>query len=59
MKESKDRTEQFMHSTSAAASQAPSSALVPFPCFPVSYGELQILFYSVVKDQTLWATGPA
>jgi hypothetical protein len=26
MKESKDRTEQFMHSTAAAANQAPSSA---------------------------------
>ena len=31
MKESKDRTEQFMHSTSAAASQAPSSEVVG-PC---------------------------
>jgi len=28
MKESKDRTEQFMHSTSAAASQAPSNSLL-------------------------------
>ncbi|THG97723.1 hypothetical protein EW026_g4324 [Hermanssonia centrifuga] len=28
MKESKDRTEQFMHSTAAAASQAPSSSLL-------------------------------
>ncbi|GJE99651.1 t-SNARE domain-containing protein [Phanerochaete sordida] len=28
MKESKDRTEQFMHSTSAAASQAPSSSVL-------------------------------
>ncbi|OBZ79502.1 Integral membrane protein sed5 [Grifola frondosa] len=28
MKESKDRTEQFMHSTSAAASQAPASSLL-------------------------------
>ena len=34
MKESKDRTEQFMYSTSAAAAQAPSSTrpLAPFNC---------------------------
>lgn len=32
MKESKDRTEQFMHSTSAAASQAPPSTRPFYSC---------------------------
>jgi syntaxin 5 len=32
MKESKDRTEQFMYSTASAANQAPSSQYCLFPC---------------------------
>ena len=50
MKESKDRTEQFMYSTANAANQAPSSACLPLFLVPRSPSADSYLFSTQRQD---------
>ena len=55
MKESKDRTEQFMYSAAAAAQHPPSN---PFPQFFSGPSTLLIYNYYVCLDSVLFNPGP-
>lgn len=59
MKESKDRTEQFMYSTASAANQAPSSSsLYNIPnCSLTYYLYFQTLCFLTLKEVIQWVMG--